>query len=406
MKNIFLFAFLSLLTPSLLSAQTILKEGVLKYTETKTRVNAAGKTIQRTVAHSFMFSQQWLRSDMEMNVRTNMATILNCSKGTATSYITNGQKFYEMDDDYTPDFPELGLYENTAATIEYLDDTKMIKGYNCKKAVMNCIIDGTKEKMIVWYLPGVKPETGCFNFFFKNLDGLPVSFSFTEHAKVVIGNTKGSDCEYVLDTFYTTSGAVISEIENKGKYEWIAENEKMNRIMEMLRPGNNINVVTNKGAAETEELKGANGASVTVTRFNPFKVGQTLENFEAKDVNGQKRTLDDYNGKLLVLNFWFTKCGPCIKEMPMLNKIAKANKDRNVSFVSITYNSVEEVVSFFKETSFDFEHLVDARSVINQYGVSTYPATVLIDTNRVVRFIRVGMLKKESDLQKQIDKLL
>lgn len=391
------------------TAQTTIREGVLKYTETRTRTANTGKVNSRIFRYTYTFSSPWLKQETEMETGALFTMLLNSQSSTATYYATDGSKFYEMDDSFNSDFPEFGLYDNASATIEYTDETKTIKGYECKQAIITCIIEGRKDKVTTWYMPGIQVEAKGFNFFFKDLKGLPVSFSFAERPKMVIGErTSEYVCEYLLDTFYTITGnAVAGSIANKEKYEWVDERDKMTKLFEILRTNTKKAVPKeNKGTPVQEKITSTNGSEVVVTRYNPFKEGEKLQDFEGQNTEGQKRTLGNYSGKVVVINFWFIQCVPCVKEMPLLNDVAGNNKNKEVAFISITYDAQKEVAGFLQKHVFDFETIADAGKLVSMYGVSVFPATVVLDKQGIIRFVKIGGFKRAKELQQEIDKLL
>jgi len=95
-------------------------------------------------------------------------------------------------------------------------------------------------------------------------------------------------------------------------------------------------------------------------------------------------------GKPTMINFWFTRCAPCIDEMPVLNKIKEKYKD-NFNFIAITYEKKQDVEKFLKKHSFDFEHLVDAKDFIDQLGIQAYPMNLFLDKNSVLKHIKYGI---------------
>ncbi|HEV8080308.1 MAG TPA: TlpA disulfide reductase family protein [Chitinophagaceae bacterium] len=331
--------------------------------------------------------------------------ISKCNSPKMLSYATNGEKFYVIEDDNNRKVVDLGKLSSTNSTITYISEDTIIKNINCKKAIIVSKVDGGGEELInVWYSPLFKIKLDCFDDFFKDLQGLPISISFIEHSRVSFIDVKPF-CNFLIDTFYITKNSQIDTIENKNLYVKIEESEKVNKMMELLLPTNKKYIIP-KGEPVTKEITGADGTSITMTQYNPFKEGEKLANFKALTYEGTEKTLDSYKGKIIVIDFWFTKCLPCINEMPILNKVMKSNKDKSVSFLSITYNSTDEITKFLKNNKFDFEKIVDAQNLIDQYGVSSYPVTIIIDKAQIIRFIKLGEFENEKELQKEIDKLL
>ena len=73
--------------------------------------------------------------------------------------------------------------------------------------------------------------------------------------------------------------------------------------------------------------------------------------------NDQKNFKKDYlEGKPTYINFWFTRCPPCIEELPLLNQLKENFKDK-VNFISITFDDLAAVEVFLKKHNFDFKHI-------------------------------------------------
>lgn len=133
---------------------------------------------------------------------------------------------------------------------------------------------------------------------------------------------------------------------------------------------------------ETIELKSKN---VLVTMK-----GQKFPDFELTSINGASINLEKFIGKPTMINFWFTRCAPCIDEMPSLNKIAKKFGDK-INFLAITYESIPDVQKFLNKRKFDFYHLVDAESFTDEIGIESYPTNVYLDSNGFVQKVEGGI---------------
>jgi len=107
--------------------------------------------------------------------------------------------------------------------------------------------------------------------------------------------------------------------------------------------------------------------------------------FTLPSLDSRKAALKDYKGKYVFLNFWATWCGPCIDEMPSMERLYqkfKTRKNFEMLAVSIDKGGVELVKRFVKENKLTFTVLLDRDSeVAAAYGVMGIPATYLIDPN-------------------------
>lgn len=117
-------------------------------------------------------------------------------------------------------------------------------------------------------------------------------------------------------------------------------------------------------------------------------IGDSLPDFMLYDIKGRQWSNKDLKGKKVVINFWFTGCGPCIKEMPELGRWVR--KHRDVIFLAVTFESAEKIKDIVKENKFRFHQLVDDESLIGQVGVSSFPCTLVLDEDGKVAHIEVG----------------
>lgn len=117
-------------------------------------------------------------------------------------------------------------------------------------------------------------------------------------------------------------------------------------------------------------------------------VGDAFPDFTLRDINGREWTNKDLMGKKAVINFWFTGCGPCIKEMPELGRWVR--KYRDVTFLAVTFESAEKIKQVVKDNKFRFHQLVNDEELIAQVGVSSYPFTVVLDEEGRIILIEVG----------------
>lgn len=96
------------------------------------------------------------------------------------------------------------------------------------------------------------------------------------------------------------------------------------------------------------------------------------------------------NGKPTLLNFWFTRCAPCIDEMPILNQIKKDYQDR-FNFIAITYETQADVEAFLNDHDFDFEQYTDQQTLIDAIGIQAYPKNIILDAQGRVQKVMNGI---------------
>ncbi len=122
-----------------------------------------------------------------------------------------------------------------------------------------------------------------------------------------------------------------------------------------------------------------------------LNIGNDAPHFELKDNNGKDVSLSDFEGKIIVLDFWGTWCPPCLAEIPKLKSFYEENK-KNIVLIGIACNEKrEEWNEAIRNYSLEWTQLInsDKDDVAIRYGITTYPTKIVIDKNLkiVKRFV-------------------
>lgn len=119
--------------------------------------------------------------------------------------------------------------------------------------------------------------------------------------------------------------------------------------------------------------------------------------FSLKDTDGKTVRLSDFTGKVVVLDFWATWCGPCKASFPAMQKMVEKYKhDAGVQFLFIdTWEQGEDVLqtvtNFIKTNRYDFHVLMDTESmVVRDYRISGIPAKFIIGRDGKIKFQETG----------------
>ncbi len=120
--------------------------------------------------------------------------------------------------------------------------------------------------------------------------------------------------------------------------------------------------------------------------------GKAAPGFTLKGMDGADVSLSDQKGKVVVLDFWATWCGPCRESLPHLNKLYESKKDKAfIAFALDLKEEKDEVAAGIKQLKLTLPVLLDAQgSVAQKYLVSGIPQTVVINKDGTVRKVFVG----------------
>ena len=119
------------------------------------------------------------------------------------------------------------------------------------------------------------------------------------------------------------------------------------------------------------------------TFYSP-KAGDPFPPFCETDIEGQTWTNDSIKGRVIVLNLWYSGCGPCRAEMPELSTWKEQMPD--VMFFSATYHNAELAKKITDKHHFTWTHLVEARDMMSWIGTKGFPLTIVVDKQGIVRY--------------------
>ena len=136
-------------------------------------------------------------------------------------------------------------------------------------------------------------------------------------------------------------------------------------------------------------------------------IGQSRPIFSLFDLSGTQRAITEWDGKIVVVNFWATWCPPCREEIPEFIDLQSTYQSQGVQFLGIALQEADEVRPFYEEMGMNYPTLVGQQTVIKvakAFGntVGALPYTAVIDQNGTIVFTKRGELsaaKAESVLQ-------
>ena len=139
------------------------------------------------------------------------------------------------------------------------------------------------------------------------------------------------------------------------------------------------------------------------TSFDAALKGKPLPDFVFKDILGNTYTPEDIKGKVVVINFWFINCAPCVEEMPELNKLVKEyENNKDVLFLALTLDEKGSMLNKFLETNvFNYNIIPDSQDyIIKKLQINSFPTHIVLDKNSNVVFTLSGFTPGVGELIK------
>lgn len=132
--------------------------------------------------------------------------------------------------------------------------------------------------------------------------------------------------------------------------------------------------------------------------LKPAVVGQPLGDFSLTEINGKTVSLSDYAGQVVLINAWATWCPPCKAEMPDLNAYYQAHQDEGFVLLAVNAgDSADDAASFANQKGLTFPVLLDPNtSLLTSLGVNSFPTSILVGADGVVKAIHIGIFTPEA----------
>ncbi len=138
--------------------------------------------------------------------------------------------------------------------------------------------------------------------------------------------------------------------------------------------------------------------------------GDVAPSFTVTKINGDQFNLDDFRGKVVLVNFFATWCGPCLLELPHVQKLWDDNRDNsNFALIAIGRKETKEsIIAFQSKHGYTFPLAADSdRTAYSLFAKTLIPRTYLVSRDGKICFSSTGFREKdieqlESELAKQL----
>ena len=133
------------------------------------------------------------------------------------------------------------------------------------------------------------------------------------------------------------------------------------------------------------------------------KKSEIIEEATFTTLGGEKVAVEDFKGKVVLVDFWETWCGPCVKSFPTIQDLVEEYPD-DFAVLAVTpgFNDTkEDVEKFIKENDYDFKYVMDDNAQVTRaLGIRAIPHKVVIDADGNYVKTIVGSEGKEKDYKK------
>jgi cytochrome c biogenesis protein CcmG, thiol:disulfide interchange protein DsbE len=138
--------------------------------------------------------------------------------------------------------------------------------------------------------------------------------------------------------------------------------------------------------------------------------GFPAPNFTLQTPDGHSLVLSSYRGKVVIVNFWASWCGPCRAEMPVINQVYQTVHAQGLMVLAIDttfQNNEADARAFAAQLGLSFPILLDREgSVSRAYLLRALPTTYIIDRHGIIRTVVLGGPMNEAFLRSQVEPLL
>jgi thiol-disulfide isomerase/thioredoxin len=121
--------------------------------------------------------------------------------------------------------------------------------------------------------------------------------------------------------------------------------------------------------------------------------------FTLRSMDGRNLRLQEQRGRVVMLNFWATWCGPCRREIPLLNKVHAERAKQKVEIIGIAVDFRDDVLAYAGKTPISYPLLIgeeDGLAAVQAFGMQpNFPFTVFADSKQRLVALKIGELHQE-----------
>jgi thiol-disulfide isomerase/thioredoxin len=164
-------------------------------------------------------------------------------------------------------------------------------------------------------------------------------------------------------------------------------------VQRQLQPSQVASALPSVATTEPTEASVAKGAPAQ-------KIPEVLPHFLLADQDGQKRSLQEWSGRPVMVNFWATWCAPCRREIPLLNQLRAKHSAQRLEIVGIAVDFRDDVLKYAQTTPINYPLLIgeeDGMEAMKAFGMegAGFPFTFFADSKQRIVAMRLGELHQD-----------
>ncbi len=138
------------------------------------------------------------------------------------------------------------------------------------------------------------------------------------------------------------------------------------------------------------------------------QIGNLAPDFQLHNLEGQTVSLSDLQGNPVLINFWATRCPPCVSEMPYIQAVYDEWSDRGLVVLAINIGeSHSQVENFMESQGLSLPVLLDTKQDIAQkYNIQYIPTTFFIDKDGIIQDKVIGAFQNKTQIEERLSKIM
>lgn len=150
------------------------------------------------------------------------------------------------------------------------------------------------------------------------------------------------------------------------------------------------------------------GLGLARTQEGPIAIGKTVPDFTLTTFDGEQLNIEQFRGKVVLVNFWASWCKPCEQEAVELEEAYQIFKDQDVIFLGVDYVDTEkQALAYLDKFHITYPNGPDLKTKISQaFRIRGVPETFIVDRNGIIFDIKISPYTSLSEIENALQRAL